>query len=604
MEIIEFANQYLGEYRTKGKELQIRVCPFCGKDKWKFYLNSETGLFHCKSGSCDERGSFHKLLHKYGIETNFRESAKYKTYDKVLSLTVEEQKEFKSLNDKMYEYWKSRKISKNTLDYMKVCQRKGVIVFPYMYQNQLKMLKYRINENGTQKKKIWQQEGGISTLWGLDKVNTEEPVIITEGEPDMLSWIEAGISNVVSLPFGTSNMDWIENDWEILQKIQMFYICMDNDDAGKKAEAELKSRLGIDKCKRIDLGNYNDVNDILKHEGPDKLQELYELPIDYPIDGLYYAEDINLNGKYDNFVTSLREIDKKVGGFKLGNTTVWTGTPGSGKSTLLNQIMIKALDNGYKCCLYTGEMSKEDIMKWFCLQLFGKKSCIPVKNEIRDTYEYRVKEEYIEKFGAVVGKNLLIIETESQITDEELLEKMKFAYRRDGVKVFVIDNLMKVSFSKKGNSSKYDNQADFMSAIVDFSIKNNVHNHLIAHPKKPNGEMTMYDISGASEIPNLAHNIIHIKRLDEKEKDKIWRELGKNFDNLITVTKNRNYGDGVGSIGLQYDKDTKRFYTNDVEKHEEYNIVKNQFGYRDLKKDYKWFDDGDIELGDNDFPFE
>ncbi len=53
------------EYRntrgTKGEQLNVRTCPSCGKDEWKVYLNAETGLGNCFSGSCP-KGSFATLL--------------------------------------------------------------------------------------------------------------------------------------------------------------------------------------------------------------------------------------------------------------------------------------------------------------------------------------------------------------------------------------------------------------------------------------------------------------------------------------------------------------------------------------------------------------
>ena len=43
--IEEFVKGNLGEYRIKGKEAMIKTCPFCGRNKNKFYLNIETGLY-------------------------------------------------------------------------------------------------------------------------------------------------------------------------------------------------------------------------------------------------------------------------------------------------------------------------------------------------------------------------------------------------------------------------------------------------------------------------------------------------------------------------------------------------------------------------------
>jgi DNA primase len=65
------------EYRntrgTKGEQLNIQTCPSCGKDEWKVYLNAETGLGNCFSGSCP-KGTFNKysFIREYLLNCNRR----------------------------------------------------------------------------------------------------------------------------------------------------------------------------------------------------------------------------------------------------------------------------------------------------------------------------------------------------------------------------------------------------------------------------------------------------------------------------------------------------------------------------------------------------
>lgn len=46
---------------SSGTQLNLRVCPFCGGDKWKVYISAKTGLGNCFSGSCEKKFS------KYGF---------------------------------------------------------------------------------------------------------------------------------------------------------------------------------------------------------------------------------------------------------------------------------------------------------------------------------------------------------------------------------------------------------------------------------------------------------------------------------------------------------------------------------------------------------
>ena len=46
---------YRHTFGSSGAQLNIRECPKCGGDQWKVYLNAETGLGNCFSGSCEEK---------------------------------------------------------------------------------------------------------------------------------------------------------------------------------------------------------------------------------------------------------------------------------------------------------------------------------------------------------------------------------------------------------------------------------------------------------------------------------------------------------------------------------------------------------------------
>ncbi|MDL2284428.1 hypothetical protein LJC19_04725 [Oxalobacter sp. OttesenSCG-928-P03] len=45
-----------------GTQLNLKECPYCGGDGWKVYLNADTGLGNCFSGSCDK-----KTFNKYSF---------------------------------------------------------------------------------------------------------------------------------------------------------------------------------------------------------------------------------------------------------------------------------------------------------------------------------------------------------------------------------------------------------------------------------------------------------------------------------------------------------------------------------------------------------
>lgn len=53
------------EYRrtrgSSGEQLNLKTCPVCGGSKWKVFLNAQTGLGNCFSGSCSGNKGFNKF---------------------------------------------------------------------------------------------------------------------------------------------------------------------------------------------------------------------------------------------------------------------------------------------------------------------------------------------------------------------------------------------------------------------------------------------------------------------------------------------------------------------------------------------------------------
>lgn len=61
--------KYRKTYGSSGEQLNVRECPVCHQTKWKVYLNADTGLGNCFSGSCG--ATFNKFsFTKAYLETN------------------------------------------------------------------------------------------------------------------------------------------------------------------------------------------------------------------------------------------------------------------------------------------------------------------------------------------------------------------------------------------------------------------------------------------------------------------------------------------------------------------------------------------------------
>ena len=103
----------------------------------------------------------------------------------------------------------------------------------------------------------------------------------------------------------------------------------------------------------------------------------------------------------------------------------------------------------------------------------------------------------------------------------DILMVFKYAAKKYGVKHFVIDSLMMMSDI---NNEKHEETTELILRLKQFAMDYRVHLHLVAHSKKPDSKHdpnkhwpTKYDISGSSNISNLADNVICVWRNKEKE---------------------------------------------------------------------------------------
>ncbi|MFA9397222.1 MAG: hypothetical protein ACERKV_03020 [Clostridiaceae bacterium] len=217
---IQFADRYLGQYRIKSNEINPVYCPFCQggrhRDKYTFFLNPNKHTYMCHRGSCGAKGTFNQLTKLYNERADYIVQIQRERFD-----VVAPKKEYKAPEIKLnniapnaLEYIKSRGINEVTIKYFDLkSDSKGNIVFPYYDENNIHVLnKIRIPRKFIKvkdKTKIWQEGAGKPVLFNMNRIIQSEPVLITEGEWDCISVFQAGYKNVVSIPFGTENMEWI-----------------------------------------------------------------------------------------------------------------------------------------------------------------------------------------------------------------------------------------------------------------------------------------------------------------------------------------------------------------------------------------------------------
>ncbi|MGL6119847.1 MAG: toprim domain-containing protein, partial [Fusobacteriaceae bacterium] len=171
------------------------------------------------------------------------------------------------------EYLAIRKISPETCN--KVCglNKKNLLVIPISDGEKIVGIKYRSLE----KKVYCEKLSSSEYLFNWQKVQGDT-LIIVEGEFDLMSAIEVGYENCVSLPFGAGNTKCIDTQksW-LTENFKKIIIATDNDESGQKCKHEIWQKLSASEIKFFEIDNTEkDFNDILMKYGKEKLCKIIE----------------------------------------------------------------------------------------------------------------------------------------------------------------------------------------------------------------------------------------------------------------------------------------------------------------------------------------
>lgn len=570
-QVFELCRKHLGEFRIRNGEIIAKYCPFCGGgdngDQETFAVGIYNGAYNCMRGSCNKTGNFRQLCEFFGEHTLtglptsvfLPSGKKEKVYDRpnedMLYPRTEE----------IDKYFALRKISPETLDAFHIsADANGNIVFPFYRDEHLVFVKYREPRKyvrQSKKPKEWMMANTEQILFNMDNCTFNKPLFITEGQIDAMSLYEAGIYNVVSVPAGVNNMDFVTNCWDWLEKFQQIVLFGDSDQPGIEMVSTLMKRLGEDRCliapeypelviNGEDIGRVcKDANEILFAYGPETLKELAESCEPAPVKGVLNLADVTYIDPLTQprIYTRIHDLDSMIGGLGEGGITIFSGKRGDGKSTVTGSLLLNAIEQNERVCAYSGELSASKFLEWIMLQATESKyitySTDPRNGKCYATVPYAIQErikEWVDGKFYLYDNQYNIEDT----PDQAVLKVFTLCARRYGCKLFLCDNLMTVI---NASDEEVKAQARFVAALKRFAVKFKAHVILVAHPRKTKaGEnLTNDDISGSAAISNLADNVIVVEKPN------------------LRVIKNRDFG-VTGLIECSFSPANRRIYQTNV----------------------------------------
>lgn len=283
-------------------------------------------------------------------------------------------------------------------------------------------------------------------------------------------------------------------------------------------------------------------------------------------------------GARRNLKTGFNKLDNYLGGLTYGTMTVLTGEPSSGKSTILNQIIANTIQNNHKAFIYSGELPSYQLMEWFVRTVVNGYHLKEYENKQGEKYK-DVTDYSWELVLEWVKDKFFVYGQDSKATENNLLMTIEYLHNKKGVRLFILDNMMTIQ--SEGSKDKYSKQEDMAINLKSLAKKYGLVIILVAHPNKgssQNNEHSMYDVSGASEVVNLADHVIKTIRNKKDDEDK----------SFITILKNRTTGKQNIIFQTYFDNERKRFYIDGSELDKDYGYDANkQFVQVDIESPFK-----------------
>lgn len=448
-----------------------------------------------------------------------------------------------------------RGITDETIAAFKVAEQlrgdKAYAVFPYLRDGELVNAKYR---NPAEKRDMRQEGGAEPCLFGWHLIDPKaRQVAICEGEIDAMTLHQVGIP-ALSVNAGAGNHQWIENDWERLERFSDILIFFDADEAGQKGAKEVAHRLGNERCRLVTLPA-KDANEYLqagadgsdfwecartaKALDPEELRQASEFMA--RVKSMFYPA----HGEESDPVLRLdRDVDWFE--FRPGELTVWTGYNGHGKSLMLSQILLGLMQQGERVVVFSGEMTPERQLKRMVKQASGLD---------------RPTMGFIDAIGRWMHDKLWLFNVVGSATIDRLLAVFLYASKRYGTRHFVIDSLMMTDVPEDGQGAMTA-QKEAVRKLCDFAKRNGCHLHLVAHPRKGADESKgpgKLDVAGSSKITDGADNVFTVWSARKDEAD-LEADPDKP-DARLELQKQRNGDTQHYSLALWFNRAAQQFCT-------------------------------------------
>ncbi len=237
-----------------------------------------------------------------------------------------------------------------------------------------------------------------------------------------------------------------------------------------------------------------------------------------------------------------------------GEVTLIAGQNFAGKSALLTQCISQWIREDHKVLLISPEFSPELNLARVVQQVIGKSP--------RD-----IDEADVSAVLAFLESNFKVYDAIGSVDIDDLMAVCYYAAEEFGITMVAIDNL---TVMKLPSADVNQAQGELMTSLVQTARQTGVHIHVVCHTRKPqqHEQVSRYNIRGASQLSDLADNILMVERNESKEKkladinlDEEDRQLVRlQSDTRLHCLKQRHGSAWVGVGKLYFSPISMRWY--------------------------------------------
>lgn len=277
---LQFVQSQGWNFRTATEpNIEIENCPYCKHGNYHVRMSihgsndpskNKDGLHTCMR--CGKSGNLYALKQELGLIVPGMESRKeYAAGER----KTEELPNLQTAHDALLEdadamdyLMNVRGFSRDIIEKQKIgvvpkrffreCGEVKALVYPYLVNGNSIFAHYRTLPPSP--KAFSSPAGWTVPLYNGEVLNNADlkEVIFVEGEPDCIAALDHGVNNICGVPGANfKKAEWIDS----LDRLDKVFICYDKDKVGQKAAQELANRIGVEKCWKIYLPDFQVTNE-------------------------------------------------------------------------------------------------------------------------------------------------------------------------------------------------------------------------------------------------------------------------------------------------------------------------------------------------------